>query len=213
MKKFISNNFKWIILVICLLLFFTITIAVYHKPAVTIDNKFYSFIDKNLISQNITPIVKVITNLGSAMILIIFAISAFILIKDKKIGSFIILNLALSASINFAIKNILQRERPIGFRLIEEKGYSFPSGHSMTSFAFYGLIIYFIYKNIENKYIKYISIAILSTIVLSVGISRIYLGVHYTTDVLAGFLLSLSYLIVFISLSKRFWNKGEIDEG
>ncbi len=78
-------------------------------------------------------------------------------------------------------------------------GYSLPSGHSMVSLAFYGLIIYFIYKNIENKHIKWTLIAVLSLLIVFIGISRIYLGVHYTSDVLAGFLLAIPYLIIYIS--------------
>ena len=96
----------------------------------------------------------------------------------------------------------MQRPRPIEFRIIDENGYSFPSGHSMVSAAFYGFLIYLIYKNIKNKYLKWGLITILSLLIIFIGISRIYLGVHYTSDVLAGFLISISYLIIFTSLIK-----------
>ena len=70
---------------------------------------------------------------------------------------------------------------------------------SMISMAFYGYIIYLIYKYVKNKYIKWISIVLLSILICSIGISRIYLGVHYTSDVLGGFLISVSYLVIYIS--------------
>jgi membrane-associated phospholipid phosphatase len=89
------------------------------------------------------------------------------------------------------------------YRIIEETGYSFPSGHSMISMAFYGYIIYLIYKYVKNKYIKWISIVLLSILICSIGISRIYLGVHYTSDVLGGFLISVSYLVIYISSIKK----------
>lgn len=82
-------------------------------------------------------------------------------------------------------------------------GYSFPSGHSMVSMAFYGFLIYLIYNNIKNKYIKWILICSLSILIILIGISRIYLGVHYTSDVLAGFLLSISYLVIYTRIVKE----------
>ena len=69
----------------------------------------------------------------------------------------------------------------------------------MISMAFYGYIIYLIYKYVTNKYIKWFSIVLLSILICSIGISRIYLGVHYTSDVLGGFLISVSYLVIYIS--------------
>lgn len=82
-------------------------------------------------------------------------------------------------------------------------GYSFPSGHSMVSMAFYGFLIYLIYNNIKNKYIKWILICSLSILIILIGISRIYLGVHYTSDVLAGFLISISYLVIYTRIVKE----------
>lgn len=199
-----KRNLKKIIFIASLVLFVLIAIEVFRKPAVKLDDIVYNFLSNNIISDTLTKFVKIITNLGGAIILISLAISSLIFIKNKKIGFCIILNLVLVTLLNLIIKNILQRERPTGFRLIEEGGYSFPSGHSMASMAFYGLIILYIYKYIENKYIKLSAISFFSILILGIGISRIYLGVHYTTDVLAGFLLSISYLIVYTSASKKY---------
>ena len=105
--------------------------------------------------------------------------------------------------LNQLLKRILRRPRPTEFRIVEETGYSFPSGHSMVSMAFYGYLIYLIYRYIKNKYIKWSLIVLLSILICLIGISRIYLGVHYTSDVLGGFLLSISYLVVYISLIKN----------
>lgn len=74
----------------------------------------------------------------------------------------------------------------------------------MVSMAFYGYLIYLIYKYVKNKDLKWISIVLLSILICSIGISRIYLGVHYTSDVLGGFLISLSYLIVYTLIVNRY---------
>lgn len=74
----------------------------------------------------------------------------------------------------------------------------------MISMAFYGYLIYLIYRYVKNKYIKWISIILLSILISSIGISRIYLGVHYTSDVLGGFLISISYLIIYVSAVNKF---------
>lgn len=73
----------------------------------------------------------------------------------------------------------------------------------MVSMAFYGFLIYLIYNNIKNKYIKWILICSLSILIILIGISRIYLGVHYTSDVLAGFFLSISYLVIYTRIVKE----------
>ena len=126
------------------------------------------------------------------------------MIKNKKIGVSIFSNLVIVTILNQLLKGILQRPRPTEYRIIEETGYSFPSGHSMISMAFYGYIIYLIYKYVKNKYIKWFSIVLLSILICSIGISRIYLGVHYTSDVLGGFLISISYLVIYISAVNKF---------
>ena len=107
--------------------------------------------------------------------------------------------------LNQLLKRLLQRPRPTEFRIIEETGYSFPSGHSMVSMAFYGYLIYLIYRFVKNKYLKWISIVLLSLLICLIGISRIYLGVHYTSDVLGGFLISISYLVIYISAFNKFF--------
>lgn len=203
-KDFIIKNLRWILLFICLIGFFAIAEDVFNKEIMQGDIIGYKLISTFLISDFATPIAKFITNFGGAIFIITLMITLFILIKDKKIGLSIFLNLVISTTLNQLLKRILQRPRPTEYRIIEETGYSFPSGHSMVSMAFYGYLIYLIYKYVKNKYIKWTLIVLLSILICSIGISRIYLGVHYTSDVLGGFLASISYLVIYISAVNKF---------
>lgn len=203
-KKFATKNLKWIILFICIVGFLLLAEDVFHKEIMNGDILGYEFISTYLISDFVTPIAKFITNFGGAIYLIGITTILFIVIKNKKIGIAIISNLGIVTILNQLLKRILQRPRPEEFRIINESGYSFPSGHSMISMAFYGFLIYLIYKNVKNKYLKWSLITVLGTLIISIGVSRVYLGVHYTSDVVAGFLIAISYLIIYISMINKF---------
>ncbi len=203
-KELIINNFKWIILFICLIGFLALAEDVFNKEIMNGDILGYKFVSTFLISDFATPIAKFITNFGGAIFIIIMAIFIAIIIKNKKIAISILANLVIITGLNQLLKRILQRARPTEYRIIQETGYSFPSGHSMISMAFYGYLIYLIYKHVKNKCIKWISISLLSILICLIGISRIYLGVHYTSDVLGGFLISISYLVIYISVVNKF---------
>ena len=203
-KEFIVKNLKWIIVFICLIGFLALAEDVFNKEIMNGDIIGYKMISTFLISDFVTPIAKFITNFGGAIFLIGSTIALFVLLKNKKIGLSIFTNLVIITALNQLLKGILQRPRPTEFRIIEETGYSFPSGHSMVSMAFYGYLIYLIYKYVKNKYIKTSLIILLSILICCIGISRIYLGVHYTSDVLGGFFISISYLIIYINVVNKF---------
>lgn len=209
----VKKNLKWILLFILIILFIEVTIRVYGTDVMKRDVIGYKLIS-NLISDKITPVTIIITQFGSALLLIILTVVLAIIIKDKKISFSIFLNLILVGLINQILKHIVQRPRPTEYRIIDEKGYSFPSGHSMASVAFYGFLIYLIYKKVKNPKLKWIFILLLSILIILIGSSRIYLGVHYTSDVLAGFFVSTSYLLVYTSIIDDYigTNKLKIDK-
>ena len=199
-KRVFIKNFKWIILFICLAVFIKFTKDVFYKEIIKIDNLAYKYIVEHLRRDWLTIIMKIITSLGDEIAIIVFTIVSIIVAKNKKVKLAIAVNVIFITLLNTLIKIILKRPRPEGFNIIIEKGFSFPSGHSMISAAFYGLLIYFAYKYIKNKKVKYIICTTLSILILLIGISRIYLGVHYASDVLAGFVLSIAYLICFTTI-------------
>lgn len=202
--ELIKKNWQWIVVFICLIGFIALAEDVFNKELMRGDVMGYHLISTLLISDFTTPIAKFITQLGGAVFLVALTILLFIIIRNKKIGVAIIINLVIVTGLNLVLKQIVQRPRPTEFRIIEESGYSFPSGHSMISMAYYGFLIYLIYKYVNNKRLKWILISVLSILIVFIGISRIYLGVHYTSDVAAGFLLAISYLIIYSIIIHKF---------
>ena len=205
MMNSIRKNIKWIVFFISLVLFLFIAEDVFTKEIMDMDALGYGFIS-SFISDGATLVMKFITYFGSAYVLIPLTVLLFVLTKNKKLNILIGSNLLLVTFLNQFLKIVFQRPRPEEYRLISESGYSFPSGHSMVSMAFYGLLIYIVYRYVKNVYVKYGLMVILFMLILFIGISRIYLGVHYTSDVMGGFLLSISYLIVFIRVTDKFIN-------
>lgn len=200
--NWLKSNLRWLIVVICTIILMLIIINIFNNQIKNFDMKVYSFIS-NFISKNNTTIMKVITSVASATILCGICIAILIIVKNKKYAVLISVNLFISTVLNIILKNIFDRARPEGYRLIEIGGFSFPSGHSMASMTFYGFLIYLIYKKIQNKYIKWTLITILSILILAVGTSRIYLGVHYASDVIGGFCFSIIYLAFYTHFTKN----------
>ena len=208
-KKLLIDNLKWIILFICVITLLFLIEDVMDEDIMKFDENGYYLVSRYLFSDKMTVIEQFVTNFGGMYWLIGLSIFLLIVIKNKRIPISIFLNLGLSALTNFTLKQLLQRERPMGYRIIDESGYSLPSGHSMVSMAYYGFLIYLIYKYVKNKYIKWTLIVLLSLLIVNIGVSRIYLGVHYTSDVIAGFLVAITYLIIFTNFIKNYINKPE----
>jgi len=211
-RSFVKKNLKWIIFFIAVILFIEALNAVLAKEIIERDTRIYNFLSLYIIRDWLTPFVKLITTFGSAWFLIILACILFFVIKNRRIALSIPLNLGLAAGLNFILKNIIQRDRPIGYRLIEQKGYSFPSGHSMVGAAMYGYLIYLIHKKVKDKTNRQLGIVYLLLLIVLIGISRIYLGVHYASDVYAGLLLGFAYLTVYTSLIDDFIGTANKDK-
>ena len=199
--EFFKKNSKWLILIVGLILFFVILEDILDEEIHEFDNAVYSIVSK-WINEPTTIIAKIITTIGSSYVIIpVYLISVCCLWK-KKVGKYIGVNLIIIFFSNQLLKNIIQRPRPEGFRIVEQSGYSFPSGHSMVSMAFYGLFIYLIHKKVKNPVLKWTCNIELGLLIILIGLSRIYLGVHYASDVVAGFCLSISYLLLFTHVIK-----------
>lgn len=206
---FVKKNKLWIIMFLCMIGFLLLAEDVFRQEIMNGDIIGYKILSKYFISDTVTPIAKLITNFGGAYFLFGFTVIMIITLREKNQKMLVAVNLVIVTVLNQILKQIVKRPRPIEYSIINETGYSFPSGHSMVSMAFYGYLIYLTYKNISQPYLKWIIICVLGVLILAIGISRIYLGVHYTSDVLAGFLISIMYLIVFIKAANGVLRKKE----
>lgn len=188
MKKI---NKKIFIPISLLLLFIINTILVICNKVSLIDKSIHDFVIK-FSSEVTTTIMKIFTFFGSTIFIVILSIILFIIFiilkqKDKAFktaGAIII-----STIINNIIKIIIRRPRP-EYITVVEKTFSYPSGHTMASTTLYGILLYLLLKSNLNKTYKIGFGIILGNLPLLVGISRIYLGAHFFTDVFGGYLLS-----------------------
>ena len=143
---------------------------------------------QNLKCDFMTSFFKLCSTLGSTWFYVILVLTLVIL-KNKK-DIWVGIHLLIIQGMNRIIKALVKRPRPPQiYHLVKETNYSFPSGHSMSAMIGYGLLVLEVQKS-SLKYKKVIEIFLMMMIFL-IGLSRIYLGVHYFSDVIGGFLLSL----------------------
>ena len=190
------------ILRLMLVLFCTLFVAVFAVRMVAghvfaIDELFIRAAYKVRVEW-LTVIVKVFTNLGSVLGIILLTLAMVILIKDWKLKIFAVFNVGMASIVNLMVKYIVKRPRPDVVALIVERGYSFPSGHSMLAMAVFGYIAYVIYKTMKNKGLKLILGFLSCLIGVLIALSRVYLGVHYFSDIVCGLVLGLAVLVVSI---------------
>lgn len=192
-----KNKFKQkIIILSCIFIIWTILVIT--NSLTLFDDKIYQFI---ISFQNdaLTSIMKVITSFANPLTIVSLCLASLLsLIWKYKASIYLIIVTIISTVFNFLTKNIVLRTRPDHLRLIEETGYSFPSGHAMGSIAFYGFIIFLLSKSKINKYLKIFLSIIIGLTIFLIGISRIYVGVHYPSDIIGGFLLG--YIILISSI-------------
>lgn len=168
------------------------------------DTLVKAWVDK-LSSPGMDYFFQLITQLGSpyAFIILCTAMGIFLWIRGKLWPGLILpAGLTISwQSMNY-LKQVFGRTRPAGEHLTYATGASFPSGHAMLSLVFYGFIAYLALKYLPPKAGR-ITAGILVLLIVLVGLSRIYLNVHYASDVLAGFGFGAVFLFLMIAISKK----------
>jgi undecaprenyl-diphosphatase len=187
-----------VLFVIALTAFVYITRRVFVLNKTKLDTAVFNYLKAHVSERN-NDIMEVFTFLGTHQFLIpanLSLIAYFLFIKKHRWYSIKIPAIALSSlGLMFLLKGLFDRERPTIPLLFHAKGLSFPSGHALMSVTFYGLLIYMIYKSVKNPTLKWTLIGLLIILIMIIGMSRVYLRVHYATDVIAGYCIGFLWLV------------------
>ena len=162
-------------------------------------------------SDKLTVFWRFITHSGDRYVVIILGI-ILLLIKSlrEKYGVKFAIAALSSTALYQIMKYIFQRPRPdLALRLIEQGGYSFPSGHSMNCLVSYGILIYLLLKYCENRRLAKILSVGLGLLTILIGFSRVYVGVHYPTDIIGGWSLGIAVLVAMIYAFEKFDSRSE----
>ncbi len=192
----------YVFLLFCFLIisFILISNEMSNNKLVYFDNGVIAAVQSH-ISPALTNVMLTFTFLGSVkwLTIAVLAGTLFLFIKRKwALGLFFLLSSGVGSLFNVLLKNIFKRQRPDIHRLITENSYSFPSGHSMGAFIFYGAIAYIILHYAHKKAAKTFGIVLMAVFILLIGTSRVYLGVHYPSDVIGGYSAGGAWLMICI---------------
>lgn len=191
---------------LALVAFIYVTRRIFLLRNEELDLQVFAFLSQYVNETN-NSIMQFITFFGTHKFLIpanLLLIAYFLLVKKHKWYSIKVPAVAISSLLMMAgLKNLFGRERPLIPLLEQARGLSFPSGHALMSVTFYGLMVYIVWHSIENKTAKWTIITFLLFFIFLIGFSRIYLKVHYTTDVIAGFAIGFLWLVISLKVIRR----------
>ena len=183
----------------CLWILLIVADMVFEDKNFSFDQHIFELIQP-YISDGHTRLMQFITFFGSAYFLLpanILLAGTFLFIKNYRWYSLKIAAISItSTAVMYLLKDMLQRQRPLVPVISRVHGYSFPSGHSFSSMVFFGIIAYIAFRTIKNSWLKWIAIIFFFFLSLLIGFSRVYLKVHFASDVIAGFCLGIIWLVL-----------------
>lgn len=212
----ISNQilFKYtksqVLLLIPLVFIFTVLAFLSREIFMNESFRIDTIISQNIYSlrnPNLTALMIGISYWGERLAIVLTIIFSiwFIITKEFKLAYIFFGTIILANGIALFLKNLLARSRPdTAYRLVAENGYSFPSGHSTIAFSVYPILAVLVMRsNLKKTYKKVVS-GLLILWAIAIGFSRIYLGVHYFTDVVGGLLLGTLFTMLFWLWSQKY---------
>lgn len=196
--ELIRANKRTLIVLGAAILFLFVLMDVMGDDIAHLDSTAYVFFVLHLRRTWLTPIMQSFSGIASPVVLAVMILVVEAFAPGRRPGICAGINLVLSVGLCLVLKEIVQRERPAeSIRLVSETGYSFPSGHSMVAMAFFGFLMWMVLHYEEDRIVKILCTLGFACVILLIGMSRVYLGVHYLSDVLAGFLVTVVWLGFF----------------
>ncbi len=198
-KNLVPGTITTVLLIIFFLVFLLMVKLVFVDHHLAFDESVAAYAHSK-VSDLKTRLFLDLTFLGSQHFLLpAYIILTGIFLSIKKLRNYgwrILLTAVSGTAMMFSLKYLFERDRPLVPLLSPAAGHSFPSGHAFSSLLFFGILIFIVIHAIKNHWLKYLLIFILLFLSLLVGLSRIYLNVHFATDVIAGFSLAICWLLL-----------------
>lgn len=197
----IKISLALVVLIVCTLGFGAISLFVQDNEIRNFDKMIAAWI-QHWETPDLTAVMKFFTTIGEGLPLILVIITAMVVLYTvlghRRELVFLAGVMLGSTVLNWTLKTLFHRARPVIHRIIEAEGYSFPSGHSMAAFSFYGVLAFLIWRHVPTPLGRSLIIILSSLFILAIGISRIYLGVHYPSDIIGGYFVSGCWLTASI---------------
>ena len=206
-KKILRENYIYILIIIGLIISFVVVKNTnLYKKVIDIDYSVIEFFG-NISDKRLTSMMTFLTNFGDLYIPIIIIVCIFLFIKNKWYGFILSGSYLLSGLVVFITKNMVARPRPLEALITIPSSFSFPSGHTLTSIVFYMTLLYLMTEN-KEPVVKFIFSLLFSFLIVIVAFSRVFLGVHYFSDVIGGLLLGIPCLLCTLNIiDKNFKEK------
>ncbi|MGB8956037.1 MAG: phosphatase PAP2 family protein [Tumebacillaceae bacterium] len=159
-------------------------------------------------SDGLTPVATFLSWFGDAMMNIVLAVVAlavlYMVFKQRSELVLFVAAVGGSVILNTVLKHIIMRARPLESAIAMEDGFAFPSGHSMAAVALYGTLTYLLWKHVPARAGRVLMLLVSLLMIEGIGWSRVYLGVHYPSDVIGGYLMSAAWLLAVIGIYETY---------
>lgn len=205
-KKIIKENYSYLLTIILIIvLSLIVKYTNLYNYVFTFDNKVLDYI-KTIRTNNLTNIFKIFTFFGDIYIPLLIIVCTLV-VKKKKTSFTLAVNYALSGALALFVKLLIFRPRPLEPLIRVPDKWSFPSGHTLTAIAFYLMLTYLA---VNNRSSKIIIMPLMLIFTLLIGFSRIYLGVHYFSDVIGAICLTIPLLLMNINIYEKHIKEAKI---